>query len=128
MKKNVKTVLVLLTAVGLLLCLCGCSGLENMRKKQAFPGENGEILWNGAVYKALPGNEDFYVETGDYSELVYVTEPDVPVLLSSMFSEMDLYPSGDGVFLEDLDAGIYYCREDRYEEMAAYEAEIEDVF
>ncbi|MBR3978246.1 MAG: hypothetical protein IKJ94_01320 [Oscillospiraceae bacterium] len=117
MKRNAKPVLVLLTAVGLLLSLCGCSGLENMRNKQAFPGEKGEVLWKGTVYKALPGNENFYVETGDYSKLVYVTEPDVPVLLSSMFSEMDLYPSGDGVFLEDLDAGIYYCREDRYEDI-----------
>ena len=60
MKRNVKPVLVLLMAVGLLLSLCGCSGLENMRNKQAFPGEKGEVLWKGTVYKALPSNENFY--------------------------------------------------------------------
>lgn len=116
MKKVIKTVLVLLAVVGMLLCLCGCTGLENMRKNQAFSGENGEILWNGAVYKALPESEYLFVDTGDFDDTVYLTEPDVPVLLS-VFSEMWLYPSGDNTFLEEPESGIYYCREDQYENM-----------
>ena len=118
MKKHVKSVLILLTVVGMLLCLCGCTELENMRKNQAFPGENGEILWNGSVYKALPDSEALYVEDY-YEDTVYLTAPDVPVLLSSMFSEALLLPSEDKAFLAVLDTDNYYCREDRYEEIVS---------
>lgn len=88
MKKVIKTVLVLLAVVGMLLCLCGCTGLENMRKNQAFSRENGEILWNGAVYKALPESEYLFVDTGYFDDTVYLTEPDVPVLLSVFFGNV----------------------------------------
>lgn len=117
MKRNVKSVLVLLTVVGMLLCLCGCTGLENMRKNQAFPGENGEILWNGTAYKTLPDNEYLYVEMSDHLDVVYLTAPDVPVLLSSTFSESQLYTSEDSTFLWKSETDDYYCREDRYEEI-----------
>ncbi len=113
MKKIIKTVLVLLTVAGVLLCLCGCDALEDMRERQAFPGDNGEILWNGAVYKALPESACLYVETDN---TVYLTEPDVPVLLS-IFSETPLYASADNAFLESYQTGTYYCREDQYEKM-----------
>lgn len=113
-----KKFVVLLVVIGMLFCLSGCSGLEELRKQQAFVGENGEILWNGNVYKALPGNEYMYVEF-DNEGAVYLTAPDVPVLLSVICMEQFLMPSEDGVLLSEIEPGTYYCREDRYEEMVS---------
>ena len=111
-----KKFVVLLVVIGMLFCLSGCSGLEELRKQQAFVGENGEILWNGNVYKALPGNEYMYVEF-DNEGAVYLTAPDVPVLLSVICMEQFLMPSEDGVLLSEIEPGTYYCREDRYEDI-----------
>ena len=112
MKKTVKRIILLLTIFSLSLCLCGCDALDKMRQNQGFWGENGEILWNGAVYKELPSDEYLYVNQDDIT-IVYVTEPDVPVLLSVF--ERGYYPGEDGLFLSG--AGKYYCREDRYQEI-----------
>ncbi len=112
MKNTVKRGAVLLVVCAMLLCLCGCDALDRMRQNQGFWGENGEILWNGAVYKELPPDDDLYIKD-DMNVVVYVTEPDVPVLLSTFYH--GYYPSKEGLFLSG--AGKYYCREDRYEEI-----------
>jgi len=119
-----------LLAVGCLLCLvlpllCGCNALDKAREKQAFYDEDGNILWNGTVYKELPQGEYFCPEIDYRSDNdVYVTKPDVPVLLQDAFYEEWLMADEEGVLLEnyrDYDYGEYryYCREDRYEELAA---------
>lgn len=118
-----------LLAVGCLLCLvlpllCGCNALDEARKKQAFYDEDGNILWNGTVYKLLPKGEYFSPEIhyGEGND-VFVTKPDVPVLLQDSFCEEWLIADEEGVLLEnyrDYNYGDYryYCREDRYEEIA----------
>lgn len=108
-----KKFVVLLVALGLLFCLCGCSGLEQMRKQQAFMGDNGEIIWNGSVYQKLPHNDAIYIDTS-YDDVVYLTQKDVPVLLSVFAMEQMLFSGKDGILLE-AEAGTYYCREDQYE-------------
>ncbi len=108
MKKNGKRVFAIMLVALQIFLLCGCTALDEMRKNQAFYGEDGNIVWNGNVYKKLPESAYFYPET-DYNTMVNVTEADVPVLLSGMFGLAYYYPSADGVFLEDHAEDIYYC-------------------
>ena len=122
MKKYRKLVAVLCLVCLLLPLLCGCNALDKMREKQAFFDAEGNILWNGKVYKKLPSGEDFCPEWDGGQ--ICVTEEDVPVLLSNVCADSfyDIYE--DGLFLEY--QGFYeitgeehfYCREDRYEEFA----------
>lgn len=112
-----KKLVVLLIVVGMLLCLCGCSGLKNMRKQQAFLEENGDVLWNGSVYKALPDSDVIYIDA-DYENVIYLTKKDVPVLLSVIFMEQLFFCGKDGILLEG-NEDRNYCREDQYERIFA---------
>lgn len=125
--KKYRKILSLVCLVCLLIpMLCGCKALDEQRLRQAFYDEAGDILWNGNVYKKLPKNDYFYPDTS-YENMLYVTEPDVPVLLLDMFNEMVLIADDEGLILENYqyyDYGygeeetVYYCRADRYDEMA----------
>lgn len=121
MKKTKKMICILCLICLLLPLLCGCKKLDEMRTKQAFYDENGNILWNGAVYKQLPQGEYFQPNT-NYENRVYVTEPDVPVLLHDLFFKQWMIADDEGLILDnrgDVDLWHwYYCREDRYEELA----------
>ena len=121
--KNRKRWLVLALATVLCLSLCGCDELETMRSEHGVWQEDGSILWNGAVYRKLENTLSMGEFDFTYSYVtIYVTEPDVPVLLSTMFGEaMDV--SADGTILEHYDYRLaeerttWYCREDVYDEM-----------
>lgn len=117
MKKHLKRGFVLLLIVVQLFCLCGCRALEEMRQNQVSANEDGSITWKGTVYKALPRCEHLWIETG--YDAVYVTEPDVPVLLSPIFTEKELYVSVEGDFLveeqEAWEDWIYYCPASQYD-------------
>ena len=117
MKKTKKIFCILCLICLLLPLLCGCKALDEARKNQAFFDEEGNILWNGAVYKQLPKGEYFKPDTS-YDNDVYVTEPDVPVLLQDSFYKAWLIADDEGLILEnyrDFNAGeeLYYCREDQ---------------
>ena len=123
--KNRKRWLVLALATVLCLSLCGCDELETMRSEHAVWQEDGSILWNGTVYRKLENVENIDVLDVSYDYAgVYVTEPDVPVLLSSWFGE-SLDVCGNGTLLEYYDyrpaedKTEWYCREDVYDETAA---------
>lgn len=128
MKKQVKRSLVLVLVLVLLCSLCGCKALDEMRNAQIFPGESGEIVWNGTVYKALPYCEYLFVET--VYDPIYLTEEDVPVLLSPVFFQQIFYTSEDGRFLMDPESeNAYYCNATDYDAICArletpFEAEI----
>lgn len=100
MKKNIKFSVLIIALLMLCLCLTGCSELDTMREQQAFWTEKGSvdsITYNGIEYKRLPGY-DPPAPTGYQFQPVFVTDPDVPVLLSNEFSTyMNL--SDDGNFL-----------------------------
>lgn len=118
--KKFRKLLAVCCLVSLLLpLLCGCAALDEARASQAFYDQEGNILWNGTVYKKLPYGEYFTPSTG-YGNRIYVTESDVPVLLQEMFCEEKLIADEEGLILEslaDLDPG-YYCREDRHAELS----------
>lgn len=119
MKKNVKRIFVLLLVVLQLALLCGCDALDQMRENQAFLQKNGDVLWNGNIYKPLPPCE--YLQPGwDSLTTIFVTEPDVPVLLSGMNSALTLYAGGDNTLLQNYHSkDASYCIESEYEAMCA---------
>ena len=100
MKKNIKFSVLIIALLMLCLCLTGCSELDIMREQQAFWTEKGSvdsITYNGIEYKILPGN-NHPIPMGYKHNPIFVTDPDVPVLLSNEFSTyMNL--SDDGNFL-----------------------------
>lgn len=117
MKKIFKRAMTLVLAAALLCSLCGCAALDALRESQAYYDDNGNIVWNGSTYKLLAYSDPLYPEV-DYSSEIYITEPDVPVLLSLFYALDLLNPSTDGKFLEDGQYN-YYCREDAYDEITA---------
>ncbi len=102
--KNKKKFLVLVLALTMMcLCLTGCDELDTMREQHAFFVEEDNadaITYNGETYLRIDktGNlPDPLYNSNDFSS-VYVTNPDVPVLLSTAFGEwLDI--SADGNFL-----------------------------
>lgn len=121
MKKCKRWIAVLLVSL-MCLSLCGCQELEDMRASHAIWQEDGSIKWNGNVYRLLENAPDELQVYGGVT--VYVTEADVPVLLSPEFGEY-FNSSKDGMLLRgfnvyDMVGRYIYCREDRYEEIAEY--------
>lgn len=122
LKRTLVTVLICL----LLASLCSCAALDEMRQKQAFLQENGDISLNGTVYKPLPENPFFSPQVGETDDqTVYLTKPDLPVLLSSISWEQMLYTDKDRVLLGADYSDIWYCRQDRY---AEYEEKLRQSF
>ena len=120
MKKNGKRIFICLLVLLQFFALSGCSALDEMQKNQAFFNESGDILWNGSTYKKLPSCEELY-PTFDGETSVYVTESDVPVLLSSMIYLSSYSPSEDGrILMEDnYEEDIFYCDVSIYEDFCA---------
>lgn len=116
MKNHFRRIFVLFLAAVLIFLLCGCDALDEMRHNQAYYDADGNILWNGSVYKKLPAC-DYLVPQTDYDTTVFVTEADVPVLLSGVLSLSDYYPSNDSVFLQDDNYEGYYCEESVFEQV-----------
>ncbi len=122
MKKYLRILSALCLVCLLIPTLCGCAMVDELRESRATYDGDGNILWNGTVYKKLPINEDFCPET-NHSE-VYVADEDVPVLLLSTYGDQMLTADKEKLFLEHnsyMDeryelAPVYYCREDRYDE------------
>lgn len=115
MKRSWERTLALLLALGLLLGLSGCSGLDQMRERQAFY-DVGKIVCGDATYEILPECE-YLCPNYDYGSdaLVYVTDRDVPVLLSSAFCLDKLWISEDGAFLYSINNNRTYCKVELYD-------------
>ncbi len=103
--KKMKRVLAVVCAFVLCLSLCGCRELDEMKANHATWMENGYILWNDYTYIPLYSTDEAvyyeYVEdlNWDDSEVIYVTQPDVPVLLSEMMGTNG-YTGAGGLLLE----------------------------
>lgn len=131
--KNIKKLLLIITIV-LTMCmfLGGCTQLDDMREQHAVwtvAGEDDSITYKGVEYKKLPPpeypNEYFF----GYSNTIYVTDPDVPVLLSGSYGEaLDI--SKDDIYIygylfdneyEYISSGhdVYYCKAELYDEITA---------
>ena len=121
--KKWKRWLVLALATVLCLSLCGCDDLDTMRAKHAVWQEDGSILWNGAVYRKLENVEEMDKLDASYDYLtIWITEADVPVLLSDWVGE-SFDVCADGTMLKNYDYRlaepeyVWYCREDVYDDV-----------
>ncbi len=117
MKKYVKLISAVLLTVVICGGLCSCKQLDEMRDNRAIYGKTEETLYfRKAEYKLLPQCDDLYIED---ENLGYVTEKDVPILLSDMignpvfFDDKALYITKDNYPY----AQKVWCRADIYDEM-----------
>ena len=113
MKRAWKRCVALLLILLLTLGLCGCDALDDMRKAQMQLDENGDVVYMGVRYQRLPESEYLSPAYGDM-KYIYITEPDVPVLLSQILYETMLSISNDRNFLRAW-GRVCYCREELYE-------------
>lgn len=119
--KKLKRWCAVLAALMLCLSLCGCAELDRMQAAHGVWVDDKTIAWNGYTYTLLEG---YWTDLNtNYSDSVYVTEPDVPVLLSELVGE-DITVNNNGTLLsgyfEDNFVGEserIYCRSDLLEWM-----------
>lgn len=116
MKKTFKLIAIFCITALLALTLCGCDALDEMRASQVFYTDDGNLIYGGAEYKYLTDGDSGIDPFYNSEQTVYLTDKDVPVLLSAFFGEMaDLSADerfiGNGLFI--------YCRADCYDEMAS---------
>lgn len=121
MRKS-KRLLGLMLVVLLCVSLCSCAKLDEMKEKHGVWQPDGAILWNDAVYKPLP-IVDEEINLIDYGETVVITQPDVPVLLSTPFGEV-YNRKNDGMSIaavcwinEYEKVPCLFYREDKYNEI-----------
>lgn len=112
MKRRITALLAVL-ALCALLCSCRVD-VDELRAQHGVWDESGNIVLNGAVYRPFIASDSLNPVV-DFESTIYVTEPDIPLLLAR--SKGDVYSiSVDCVFLE-YSAHDYYCREDKYDEV-----------
>ena len=119
--KQTTRIIAMVTALLLCVSLTGCKALDDMRAVHGTWNEDGSISLGDTRYLPLPECDLLSPPSANYyADTVYVTDKDVPVLLSQFFKSFSM--SDDGVLLEDetrfYDEVIsFYCREDRYESL-----------
>lgn len=113
--KYIKRILCLVMAIVLCCSLTACNELDEMRAAHAFYQVDGTILWNGYTYYQLTG--DYSNLNLNYSNYVYVTEKNVPLLVSRTEGHLH-YASDNGLLLEGSNymETTVFCREDYYDQ------------
>lgn len=120
MKKLKRLFALCLSFVLLCLCTTGCNAIDEMRAHHGVYAENGNVIIMGETqYRRLPHNE-YLAVTNASPDRIYVTDKDVPVLLSNMLGAA-FCSYNDGLLLQSSAYGEerYYCRTDKYDELAA---------
>lgn len=125
MKRLLKATTLILSISLLCSLFAGCNALDEKKAQHAIMTDNGNVTYGGSTYLPLEVINSKHFNPTTLTETVYVTEPDVPVLLSGVFSEYYGEITADGsvmklysTSLEDYTRTIlYFCREDRYEEI-----------
>lgn len=122
MKKYIKLLSVCLLTVIMCLSFCSCKELDEMRDDQAIWGKTEQTLYfRDAEYKLLPACNDLSLVPGGHG---YVTDSDVPVLLSSSHGDRMSYDR-DAIFVvygywaNKSECNKVWCRTDKYEEVCA---------
>lgn len=110
-----KRIFAFVLAACMVFLLCGCDALEELRQQRA-EYEWKDIVYQGVTYKKLPICPALNPEV-DYERPVYVTEPDVPLLLITTHATAYFYRSQDGNFLLHDSSEAVFCREDMYDQI-----------
>ena len=82
--KNIKRILAIVFCSIICFSLCSCNYIDELRSKQAFYDESGNITFRDEVYITLPSCENLKYYTEGYGR---VTTEDVPVLLSDNYGQ-----------------------------------------
>ncbi len=126
MKRYIRLIAGVLLTVMLCLSFCSCAYIDEERLYHAKWTDDAKnvISFRGNDYIKLPYCEDLnFIDSGE-EEMSFVTENDVPLLLSSLYGDC-VTVSKDGEFLsvetwsflaDEYTFGIY-CRADLYNEL-----------
>lgn len=115
MKKTTRYILVILSLLLLCVALTACNPVPEMRKNHATWNEDGSISFNGKTYLQLPTVDHTFSPIIDNNhKAVWVTKPDVPVLLSKMMGQQ-FYSAQQGDFLTNY--VVDYCDSEIYDAM-----------
>lgn len=109
--KNIKRILAIVFCLIICFSLCSCNYIDELRSKQAFYDESGNITFRDEVYITLPSCENLKYYTEGYGR---VTTEDVPVLLSDNYGQS--FSFNKDLSLLRISQGNYYVREDLYDE------------
>lgn len=117
MKRIWRTVALIAALLMLCGCLCGCDELDAMRARQATWNADGTITWGDKIYREIP--DHYLLSMIETWESVYVTDPDVPVLLSEDYGDEMWYHTEYPSILCDYYNERYYCLVDEYDNVIA---------
>ncbi len=111
--KNFKKITTAVLLVVICLSLCSCRALDDLRDRHAFYDENG-IIYKNVLYIKV---DEAYDLNFFYKKDVFVTDTDVPVLLSGMFGYRCQFNTDETILCGydvKTSSGVYYIREDKY--------------
>ncbi len=116
-KRSFRMISLILSLILLCSVFTGCNALDNMKQAQAFQSENDNIILNGCEYKQIPVRKMSFLLNFDLVETkdIYITDRDVPVLLSEDFYITKGEVTADGKYLYVERFG-YYCREEDHQD------------
>ena len=124
MKKFIRTAVLIFALTVLCFSLSACHVLDETKKAQAFKNDDGTVLYDGKIYKALPDSPELsalsYALASDRGNMVFLTDRDVPVLLSAFFGE-EAFTDKDkkiiftGYLTDGSSNSLKFCREDLYD-------------
>lgn len=117
MKRFFRATAFVVALIMVMMTFTGCNALDAMRQSHAFYTEDGNILFEGNEYVIFEYEGEIFPMISSSVQCIYVTESDVPVLLSQMLGD-ELQYSDDKVFLvcSEYMEDTYYCRKDVYDE------------
>lgn len=128
MKKKLRILAFCLAVIAFAAFFAGCGFLDDLKASQAvFSEDRKTITYQGQLYKQLPVNSNIFVTGSYYSHIndVFLTEHDIPVLLSSFFSEncsynkerdlFSLYEGYSEFYDVEYSAYVTYCNEKDYD-------------
>ncbi|MBR3692075.1 MAG: hypothetical protein IKL89_05195 [Clostridia bacterium] len=129
MRKTYRQFATVFALLMLALFLVGCDALDAMREEHGvYAGETDRstVTFRGETYRelGLDAEKLFY---RDLSSRVYITEPDVPVLLASTVGEYGQTDAEMNFIVLYRERNAVYAREDIYEEALA-ETKMEDPY
>ncbi len=98
MKNKTKLLVIILALIMMCVSFTGCAELDQMREQHAtwtVAGDTDSITYKGVEYKKLPNlqGETFYNIDGSLP--IYVTDSDVPVLLSQYCTSLSISINGN---------------------------------
>ncbi len=121
--KYIKKILCLTLAVLLCFSLIGCNAIDKMRDAQIHFNDKGNLEYDGKEYKQLPACDAFSPDI-TYSTNLYITDKDVPVLLSEQFggraylTKDELFINSHSYSTEDGNSA-FFARTDIYNSIAS---------